>query len=207
MSDFRTISYAVALAGVIACLVPAQGGADGSEDFAKNEAANRALAGDLKHVIDKISQGGNDRAHEAPGSHAGQTNGGKKNNGTIPTEVQPGSPSTAEEELGGTGLGYLAHVIAMEEISRASASVGLSYGAHSNLCINQIRRWGNDEQKKKYLPKLISGEHVGALAMSEAGAGSDVLGMRMTAVKLCTDSRSIRVGPGEFAGRFANRDC
>ncbi len=90
---------------------------------------------------------------------------------------------TVEEELGGTGLGYLAHVIAMEEISRASASVGLSYGAHSNLCINQIRRWGNDEQKKKYLPKLISGEHVGALAMSEAGAGSDVLGMRMTAVE------------------------
>ena len=90
---------------------------------------------------------------------------------------------TIEEELGGTGLGYLAHVIAMEEISRASASVGLSYGAHSNLCMNQIRRWGTDEQKKKYLPKLISGEHVGALAMSETGAGSDVLGMRMTAVK------------------------
>lgn len=90
---------------------------------------------------------------------------------------------TIEEELGGTGLGYLAHVIAMEEISRASASVGLSYGAHSNLCMNQIRRWGNDQQKKKFLPKLISGEHVGALAMSEAGAGSDVLGMRMAAVK------------------------
>jgi isovaleryl-CoA dehydrogenase len=90
---------------------------------------------------------------------------------------------TIEEELGGTGLGYLAHVIAMEEISRASASVGLSYGAHSNLCMNQIRRWGTDEQKKKYLPKLVSGEHVGALAMSETGAGSDVLGMRMTAVK------------------------
>jgi isovaleryl-CoA dehydrogenase len=90
---------------------------------------------------------------------------------------------TIEEELGGSGLGYLAHVIAMEEISRASASVGLSYGAHSNLCMNQIRRWGTDEQKKKYLPKLISGEHVGALAMSETGAGSDVLGMRMAAVK------------------------
>jgi isovaleryl-CoA dehydrogenase len=89
---------------------------------------------------------------------------------------------TVEEELGGSGLGYLAHVIAMEEISRASASVGLSYGAHSNLCVNQIRRWGTDEQKKKYLPKLVSGEHVGALAMSEAGAGSDVLGMRMSAV-------------------------
>ncbi len=90
---------------------------------------------------------------------------------------------TVEEELGGSGLGYLAHVVAMEEISRASASVGLSYGAHSNLCVNQIRRWGTDEQKQKYLPKLVSGEHVGALAMSEAGAGSDVLGMRMTAVK------------------------
>ena len=90
---------------------------------------------------------------------------------------------TVEEEFGGTGLGYLAHVVAMEEISRASASVGLSYGAHSNLCVNQIRRWGNDEQKKRYLPKLISGEHVGALAMSESNAGSDVLGMRTTAVK------------------------
>lgn len=90
---------------------------------------------------------------------------------------------TVEERYGGAGLGYLAHVIAMEEISRASASVGLSYGAHSNLCVNQIRRWGNDEQKTRYLPKLISGEHVGALAMSETGAGSDVLGMRMTAVK------------------------
>ena len=89
---------------------------------------------------------------------------------------------TVEEDYGGAGLGYLAHVVAMEEISRASASVGLSYGAHSNLCVNQIRRWGNDEQKKKYLPKLISGEHVGALAMSEAGAGSDVMGMTTTAL-------------------------
>jgi glyceraldehyde 3-phosphate dehydrogenase len=76
---------------------------------------------------------------------------------------------TVEEEFGGSGLGYLAHVVAMEEISRASASVGLSYGAHSNLCVNQLRRWGSPEQKKKYLPKLISGEHVGALAMSETG--------------------------------------
>lgn len=90
---------------------------------------------------------------------------------------------TVEEELGGTGLGYLAHVVAMEEISRASASVGLSYGAHSNLCVNQLRRWGSPEQKAKYLPKLISGEHVGALAMSEAGAGSDVMGMRTQATK------------------------
>lgn len=90
---------------------------------------------------------------------------------------------TVEQEFGGAGLGYLAHVVAMEEISRASASVGLSYGAHSNLCVNQIRRWGNAEQKKKYLPKLVSGEHVGALAMSETGAGSDVLGMRLSAIK------------------------
>ncbi len=88
---------------------------------------------------------------------------------------------TVEEELGGSGLGYLAHVVAMEEISRASASVGLSYGAHSNLCVNQLRRWGTDEQKAKYLPGLISGEHVGALAMSETGAGSDVMGMAATA--------------------------
>ena len=88
---------------------------------------------------------------------------------------------TVEEEDGGSGLGYLAHVIAMEEISRASASVGLSYGAHSNLCVNQLRRWGNDEQKAKFLPKLISGEHVGALAMSEPGAGSDVMGMKTVA--------------------------
>jgi isovaleryl-CoA dehydrogenase len=90
---------------------------------------------------------------------------------------------TVEEEQGGTGLGYLAHVIAMEEISRASAAVGLSFGAHSNLCVNQMRRWGNAAQKAKYLPKLMSGEHVGALAMSEPGAGSDVIGMRARAEK------------------------
>src|SRR5690606_33549371 len=90
---------------------------------------------------------------------------------------------TVEESLGGAGLGYLAHVVAMEEISRASASVGLSYGAHSNLCVNQLRRWGSDEQKSKYLPKLISGVHVGALAMSEGGAGSDVMAMRTTAAR------------------------
>jgi len=88
---------------------------------------------------------------------------------------------TVEEIYGGYELGYLAHVIAMEEISRASASVGLSYGAHSNLCVNQLRRWGNEEQKQKYLPRLVSGEFLGALAMSEAGAGSDVMGMRTTA--------------------------
>jgi len=88
---------------------------------------------------------------------------------------------TAEEEYGGTKMGYLAHVVAMEEISRASASVGLSYGAHSNLCVNQIRRNGTAAQKAKYLPKLISGEHVGALAMSESGAGSDVVSMKLRA--------------------------
>ena len=90
---------------------------------------------------------------------------------------------TVEEEWGGSGLGYLEHCLAMEEISRASAAVGLSYGAHSNLCVNQIRRWGTDEQKGRYLPKLISGEHVGALAMSEAGSGSDVVSMRLKAEK------------------------
>src|SRR3981189_2326665 len=90
---------------------------------------------------------------------------------------------TVEENYGGAGLGYLAHCIAMEEISRASASVGLSYGAHSNLCVNQIRRNGSEAQKRRYLPKLISGEHVGALAMSEPGAGSDVTAMRTQAEK------------------------
>src|SRR4030081_2826337 len=90
---------------------------------------------------------------------------------------------TVEEEWGGAGLGYLEHCVAMEEISRASASVGLSYGAHSNLCVNQLRRNGNDAQKRKYLPRLISGEHVGALAMSEPGSGSDVVSMRTRAEK------------------------
>ncbi len=90
---------------------------------------------------------------------------------------------TVDEEYGGAGLGYLAHCVAMEEISRASASVGLSYGAHSNLCVNQINRNGTTEQKRKYLPKLISGDHVGALAMSEPGAGSDVVSMRTRADK------------------------
>ena len=90
---------------------------------------------------------------------------------------------TAGEEYGGTNMGYLAHIVALEEISRASASVGLSYGAHSNLCVNQIRRNGNDAQRQKYLPKLISGEHVGALAMSEPNAGSDVVSMKLRADK------------------------
>jgi len=88
---------------------------------------------------------------------------------------------TVEEEFGGLGLGYLEHCVAMEEVSRASASIGLSYGAHSNLCVNQIRRWATPEQKRRYLPKLISGEHVGALAMSEAEAGSDVVSMKLRA--------------------------
>ncbi|MEZ5995487.1 MAG: isovaleryl-CoA dehydrogenase [Hyphomonadaceae bacterium] len=90
---------------------------------------------------------------------------------------------TVEEADGGLGLGYLEHVVAMEEVSRASASIGLSYGAHSNLCVNQIRRWATPEQKQRYLPRLISGEHVGSLAMSEAGAGSDVVGMKLRAEK------------------------
>ncbi|WP_375278136.1 acyl-CoA dehydrogenase family protein, partial [Pseudoalteromonas marina] len=90
---------------------------------------------------------------------------------------------TVPEEFGGAGLGYLEHVIAMEEISRASASIGLSYGAHSNLCVNQINRNGSQAQKEKYLPKLISGEHIGALAMSEPNAGSDVVSMKLKAEK------------------------
>ncbi len=90
---------------------------------------------------------------------------------------------TVEEDWGGAGLGYLEHCIAMEEVSRASGSIGLSYGAHSNLCVNQLRRWGNEDQKKRYLGKLISGEHVGALAMSEPGAGSDVVSKKLRADK------------------------
>ena len=90
---------------------------------------------------------------------------------------------TVEEAFGGAGMGYLAHVVAMEEVSRASASVGLSYGAHSNLCVNQIRRNASDEQRERYLPRLVSGEHVGALAMSESGAGSDVVSMKLHAEK------------------------
>ncbi|WP_417774008.1 isovaleryl-CoA dehydrogenase [Stappia sp.] len=90
---------------------------------------------------------------------------------------------TVEEEWGGSGLGYLEHCVAMEEVSRASASIGLSYGAHSNLCVNQLRRWGNDAQKTRYLGKLVSGEHLGGLAMSESGAGSDVVSMKLRAEK------------------------
>jgi isovaleryl-CoA dehydrogenase len=90
---------------------------------------------------------------------------------------------TVSEDHGGAGLGYLEHCVAMEEVSRASASVGLSYGAHSNLCVNQLFRWGSEDQKRRYLPKLVSGEHLGALAMSEAGAGSDVVSMTLRADK------------------------
>lgn len=109
---------------------------------------------------------------------------------SMPTELWPQMGElgmhgiTVEEEYGGLGLGYLEHVVAMEEISRASASIGLSYGAHSNLCVNQIRRWGSEDQKQRYLPKLISGEHIGALAMSEVGAGSDVMSMTLKAEKV-----------------------
>ncbi|HEX6859583.1 MAG TPA: isovaleryl-CoA dehydrogenase [Caulobacteraceae bacterium] len=108
---------------------------------------------------------------------------------TFPRELWPEMGAlglhgiTVEEADGGLGLGYLEHVVAMEEVSRASASIGLSYGAHSNLCVNQIRRWASPEQKARYLPKLISGEHVGALAMSEAGSGSDVVSMKLRAEK------------------------
>src|SRR5882672_734208 len=108
-------------------------------------------------------------------------------NDTFPRQLWPKMGAlglhgiTVEEEYGGTAMGYLAHCVAMEEVSRASASIGLSYGAHSNLCVNQIRRNGSEAQKKKYLPQLVSGEHVGALAMSEPGAGSDVVSMKMRA--------------------------
>ena len=109
---------------------------------------------------------------------------------------------TVEERYGGAGLGYLAHCVAMEEISRASASVGLSYGAHSNLCVNQIHRFGSEEQKDRYLPKLISGENLGALAMSESGAGSDVMSLKLRAVqdgdawRLTGNKMWITNGPG-----------
>ena len=117
---------------------------------------------------------------------------------------------TVEEEWGGAGLGYLAHCVAMEEISRGSASVGLSYGAHSNLCVNQIRRNGSDEQKRRYLPKLISGEHVGALAMSEPNAGSDVVSMRLRAKKRGDRLRAERhqdVDHQRPAGRYTGGVC
>jgi isovaleryl-CoA dehydrogenase len=111
---------------------------------------------------------------------------------------------TVEEADGGLGLGYLEHVVAMEEVSRASASIGLSYGAHSNLCVNQIRRWASAEQKARYLPKLISGEHVGALAMSEAGSGSDVVSMKLTARRV--GDRYVLNGTKFWITNFAEAD-
>jgi isovaleryl-CoA dehydrogenase len=140
-------------------------------DFALGETADEIRAATARFATDRIAP----RAAEIDASNA------------FPRDLWPPMGElglhgiTVEEEWGGLGLGYLEHVVAMEEISRASASVGLSYGAHSNLCINQIRRWATPAQKRRYLPKLISGEHVGALAMSEAGSGSDVVSMRLTA--------------------------
>jgi len=140
-------------------------------DFALGETADAIRDSTQRFAADRIAP----RAVEVD-----QTN-------TFPRDLWPEMGElglhgiTAEPEYGGLGLGYLEHVVAMEEVSRASAAIGLSYGAHSNLCINQIRRWGTPEQKHRYLPKLISGEHVGSLAMSEAGAGSDVVSMTLRA--------------------------
>jgi isovaleryl-CoA dehydrogenase len=138
---------------------------------------------DLGESVDMLRQTVRDFAQELIAPRAAEIDASN----VFPRDLWPELGSlgllgiTVETEFGGSGLGYLEHVVAMEEISRASASVGLSYGAHSNLCVNQIRRWGRPEQKRKYLPKLVSGEHVGALAMSETEAGSDVVGMRLTA--------------------------
>ncbi len=138
---------------------------------------------DLGESVDMLRRTVRDFAQELIAPRAAEIDA----TNTFPRDLWPELGSlgllgiTVETEFGGSGLGYLEHVVAMEEISRASASVGLSYGAHSNLCVNQIRRWGRPEQKRKYLPKLVSGEHVGALAMSETEAGSDVVGMRLTA--------------------------
>ena len=140
-------------------------------DFALGETADAIRDTTARFAADKIAP----RAAEIDATN------------TFPRDLWPQMGAlglhgiTVEEEFGGLGLGYLEHVVAMEEVSRASASVGLSYGAHSNLCVNQIRRWGSQAQKLKYLPKLISGEHVGSLAMSETGAGSDVMGMKLKA--------------------------
>ena len=128
----------------------------------------------------------------------------------FPTELWPEMGAlglhgiTVSEEDGGLGLGYLEHVIAQEEVARASASIGLSYGAHSNLCVNQIRRWASPEQKARYLPRLISGEHVGALAMSEAGSGSDVVSMKLNARKV--GDRYVLNGTKFWITNFAEAD-
>jgi len=142
-------------------------------DFALGEAADAIRDTTARFAADKIAP----RAAEIDATNS------------FPRELWPQMGAlglhgiTVGEEDGGLGLGYLEHVVAMEEVSRASASIGLSYGAHSNLCVNQIRRWGSAEQKARYLPKLISGEHAGSLAMSEAGAGSDVVSMKLRADK------------------------
>src|SRR5437867_8507446 len=145
---------------------------DGGLDFALGEVAEAIKETARRFAQDKIAP----RAAEIDAENA------------FPRDLWPQMGAlglhgiTVEEEWGGLGLGYLEHCLAMEEISRASASVGLSYGAHSNLCINQIHRNGSEAQRKKYLPKLVSGAHVGALAMSEPGAGSDVVSMKLRAV-------------------------
>ena len=142
-------------------------------DFALGETADAIRDTTARYAADKIAP----KAAEIDATN------------TFPRELWPEMGElglhgiTVDEADGGLGLGYLEHVVAMEEVSRASASIGLSYGAHSNLCVNQIRRWATPEQKARYLPKLISGEHVGSLAMSEAGAGSDVVGMKCRADK------------------------
>ena len=140
---------------------------------------------DLGETVDQIRDAVRDFAQAEIAPHAADID----RDNEFPNELWPRLGEmgllgvTVAEDFGGADLGYLAHIVAMEEISRASASVGLSYGAHSNLCVNQINRNGNDAQKRQYLPKLISGEHIGALAMSEPGAGSDVIGMQMKAEK------------------------
>ena len=147
--------------------------ADPSLDFGLGETADAIRETTARFAADRIAP----RAAEIDEANA------------FPRELWPQMGElglhgiTVEEDYGGLGLGYLEHVVAMEEVSRASASIGLSYGAHSNLCVNQIRRWGSDAQKRRYLPGLISGEHVGALAMSEADSGSDVVSMKLRADK------------------------
>src|SRR3712207_3971068 len=151
--------------------------------------ADRSFNFDLGETADAIRETVRDFAQDRIAPRADEID----RTNTFPRDLWPEMGAlglhgiTVEEEYGGLGLGYLAHCVAMEEVSRASASVGLSYGAHSNLCVNQIRRNGSDAQKRKYLPKLISGEHVGALAMSEPGAGSDVVSMRLRADKRGSD--------------------